>query len=322
MRPILLIALALYAAASVHAAQYYGISDPHMAEYEGFWTAANGAKGRVTAQVRPLSNNRYDGFILFFRARSPVTAFRLEPAAAEESGIKFTKAASIQQEGGDLMADSEATCVLKDGKLTGTFKGDLGEGTFEAARSQRKSPTLGAKPPAGAVVLFDGQPGPGWESFTWPVKDGVMEVGKGNIRAKEQLKDFRLHVEFRTPYMPLATGQARGNSGVYVQSRYEVQVLDSFGLYPLKQDDCAGIYGTQAARVNACLPPMEWQTYDITFQSEGPAITVVHNGITVIENAVLSPRRGGNNRTAGFLLLQDHGNPVQYRNIWAEPLKP
>jgi len=96
-------------------------------------------------------------------------------------------------------------------------------------------------------------------------------------------------------------------------------VLDSFGLYPLKDNDCGGIYSTQAPRLNACLPPMEWQTYDITFSSEGPEITVVHNGITVVERAKVGGTGGGEG--SGFLLLQDHGNPVQYRNIWAEPLR-
>jgi hypothetical protein len=152
-----------------------------------------------------------------------------------------------------------------------------------------------------------------------------MQVGKGNIRVKEKLTDFRLHLEFRTPYMPAATGQARGNSGVYLQGRYEVQVLDSFGLYPLRDDDCAGIYRVQAAQLNACLPPMEWQTYDITYSSDGPTITVVHNGLTVLDRvkipAAIAQRRGGGDPNAGFLLLQDHGNAVQYRNIWAEPIK-
>ena len=318
----LLLALATlsFAALSSAAAGFYGVTDATMGEYEGFWTAANGAKGRVTAQVRPLANNRYDGFVLFSKARSAAAGFRLQPAELQNGQIELTGTAAGSSEGGELLASGEASCRIAEGNLTGRFKGAMGEGTFEAKKAERKSPTLGAKPPAGAVVLFDGKPGDAWENFTWPVQDGVMQVGKGNIRVKEKMGDLRLHVEFRTPYMPAATGQARGNSGVYVQSRYEVQVLDSFGLYPLEDNDCGGIYKVQAAQGNACLPPMEWQTYDITYRAEGPRITVVQNGITVIENAKLPERRGGG-AEAGFLLLQDHGNAVQYRNIWAEPLK-
>lgn len=318
---ILVSTLMLGSAILANAAGFYGVSDPTMGEYEGFWTGGDGAKGRVTAQLRPLSNNRYDGFILFFRGRSPVTGVNLQPAVLENGQANFTGGQAAPEEGGDLFASIEATAAIKDGKLAGKFKGDLGEGTFEAEKMERRSPTLGAKPPAGAIVLFDGKPGDAWENFSWPVQDGIATVGKGNIRTKEKLESFRLHLEFRTPYMPAATGQARGNSGVYLQSKYEVQVLDSFGLYPLKSDDCGGIYNAQAPRLNACLPPMEWQTYDITFVSEGPRVTVLHNGLTVLDNVKLTPRPDRPGSASGFLLLQDHGNQVQYRNIWAEPLK-
>lgn len=299
-----------------------------MAEYEGFWTSSTGAKGRMTAQVRPLSNNQYDGFILLNRAKSPVTALKLEPAAAENNSLKFT-GASAREAGGDLLAQNQATCELREGKLTGKFTGELGEGTFEATKSLRKSPTLGAPAPKHAIVLFDGKNASGWKEFAWPITDnGAFQVGKGNILAKDKLAHFRLHVEFRTPYMPSATGQARGNSGVYLQGKYEVQVLDSFGLFPLQDNDCGGIYRVQAPLLNACLPPMEWQTYDITYvdgnDGNPPRITVSLNGITVVERAnvpaaLAAQGTGGGSPDNGFLMLQDHSNPVQFRNIWAEP---
>jgi hypothetical protein len=319
-------AVAALFATSLSSAQFYDLKDPTMGEYEGFWTAANGVKGRVTAQIRPLSNNRYDGFVLFFRARSLVAGFTLHAATANNDRLDFTAATAAKEQGGELLAENEGTCFIANGKLTGKFKGDLGEGTFEADRSQRKSPTLGATPPAGAIVLFDGKPGDAWENFSWPVQNGVMQVGQRNIKAREKLRDYRLHVEFRVPYMPLATGQERGNSGVYLQGKYEVQVLDSFGVYPLQDNDCGGIYRTRSPRLNACLPPMEWQTYDITFSSDGPRVTVIHNGVTVINEAripagLIASGTGGGDPSAGFLLLQDHGNPVQFRNIWAEPLE-
>jgi hypothetical protein len=277
----------LVSCGTLFAAEFYGVKDPAMGEYEGFWTAANGARGRVTAQIRPLANNRYDGFILFFRTRSPVAGFNLQPGLLEKGHVSFGTVSSVQPEGGDLLAKTEASCSIENGKLVGTFKGDLGEGKFEAAKAERKSPTLGAKPPAGAIVLFDNKPAEAWQNFAWPVQDGVATVRNGNVTAKlsSPPRDYRLHVEFRTPYMPIETGQARGNSGVYLQGKYEVQVL-----------------------------------------SDGPRITVVHNGVTVIDGVRVPPRTteqgtGGADLNAVFLLLQDHGNPVQYRNIWVEPLR-
>ena len=322
---ILALALALGMAAASHAAGYYGVSDPVMGEYDGFWTAENGARGRFTAQIRPVSNNRYDGFILMFRARNPVTSLNLSPGTYENGQMAFTAATATRESGGDLLAQSEATGAIKEGKLSGTFKGELGEGKFEATKSERRSSTLGAKPPAGAIVLFDGKPGEAWEDFNWPVVDGAAQVGANNVKVKEPLRDFRLHLEFRTPYMPAETGQKRGNSGVYLQGKYEVQVLDSFGLFALKDNDCGGIYKVQAPTLNACLPPMEWQIYDITFRSSGPTITVSLNGSVVINEAkvpanLVANGTGGGDPNAGFLLLQNHNDPVQFRNIWAQPL--
>jgi hypothetical protein len=311
-----------------NAAEYYDFTDPFMAEYEGFWTANNGAKGRVTAQIRPLSNNQYDGFILFSRARRSVAAFKLERTTAEKDGIKFG-ASSISQAGGDLLAASQTTCELRDGIISGTFSGDFGEGTFDARKFERKSPTLGAKPPKHAVVLTDLNNSNAWKNLTWPLsKEGILRAGKGNIVASEEMTNFRLHLEFRTPYMPVEEGQKRGNSGVYLQGKYEVQVLDSFGLYPLADNDCGGVYKVKAPLGNATLPPMEWQTYDITYvEGSGarpPRITVQHNGITVIERAEVPKEltdngTGGGTSGGGFLMLQDHGNPVEFRNIWALP---
>lgn len=328
MRAAVTVLLLLASVLNLAAAEYYNITDPVMAEYQGFWTSDNGAKGRLTAQVRPLSNNQYDGFILFVRAKSPVTAYRLSPASEEQGVLKFT-ATSIDQSGGDLLAKSQATCELHDGKITGTFSGGLGAGKFEATKTERKSPTLGAKPPKHAIVLTDKDNTNAWEKLTWRLSDeGVLRAGKGNIFARDKLGNFRLHLEFRTPYLPIEQGQKRGNSGVYLQGKYEVQVLDSFGLYPLADNDCGGIYKVKAPFGTASLPPMQWQTYDITYlKSSGPRpprITVEHNGVKVIDRAEVDSSlaekgTGGGQSTAGFLMLQDHGNPVEFRNIWALP---
>ena len=324
------LALIFCACVSAAAANFYGVTDPHMGQYEGFWETKSGARGRVTAQVRPLSNNQYDGFVLLNRSKTPVAAFRLEAATAEEEGVKFTGSSDSRGSTGDLLAAAQIKAELKEGKLAGSFSGDLGEGTFEASRVGNESRTMGMAAPLNAVVLFDGKGNDAWEDFRWKVtKEGFLEVGQGSLVAKEKMGSFRLHLEFRTPYMPTETGQARGNSGVYLQGKYEVQVLDSFGLYPLRDNDCGGIYKVQAPKGNALFPPMEWQTYDITFREGGsgsdPTITVVHNGVTTIHearvpSALVKTGTGGGVPNGSVLMLQDHGNPVQYRNIWVESI--
>jgi hypothetical protein len=196
--------------------------------------------------------------------------------------------------------------------------------------------TLDAPPPEGAVVLVgkakeltgwvgsDGQPAP------WPFVGGILAVGKGNIHTEKSFGDGTLHVEFNVPYMPEARGQARGNSGVYLQGRYEVQVLDSYGLKS-QDNDCGGIYKQYAPSVNACKPPLQWQTYDITFRAarledgkvaQKARITVKQNGVPIIDDKEIDPTPGGLDMDAGKpgpLLLQDHGNDVQFRNIWFLP---
>jgi hypothetical protein len=207
---------------------------------------------------------------------------------------------------------------------------------FAADRPQ-VADTVGAKPPADAVVLFDVANLSGWVGrdgqtpAAWPVTDGIMTVGKGNIQTQREFDSFRLHLEFNCPYMPDKTGQARGNSGVYLQGRYELQVLDSYGLPP-KDNECGAIYKQIAPSVNACKPPLQWQSYDVTFHSakkEGDRViqkarvTVVHNGVTIIDDKEIDPTPGGLGGQAGQpgpLLLQDHGNAVQYKNIWIVPL--
>jgi hypothetical protein len=190
-------------------------------------------------------------------------------------------------------------------------------------------------PPNDAKVLFDGKDLSQWAAkkdggpAKWYVSDGAMEVNStGDIVTKDKFQDFTLHVEFMTPSMPDKKGQERGNSGVYLQDRYEVQVLDSYGLES-KDDDCGSIYKQKAPAMNACKPPGEWQTYDITFRAakfdsagkktDGAHVTVIQNGQKIIDNfECTGPTGQGAPEGAepGPIRLQDHGNPVKYRNIW------
>jgi hypothetical protein len=211
-------------------------------------------------------------------------------------------------------------------------------GIFVMAADEPPKPrddTLGVPPPPDAVVLFNGKDLSGWVQrdgktpAAWPVEDGLLIVGtgKGNIQTEKTFGDCQLHIEFNCPYMPDAKGQARGNSGVFIEGRYELQVLDSYGLQPQK-NDCGAIYGQIAPAVNACKPPLQWQTYDITFQAprfEGgqvvkkARVTVVQNGIKIIDDREIDITPGGVDlkpSKIGPLLLQDHGNAVMYRNIW------
>jgi hypothetical protein len=169
------------------------------------------------------------------------------------------------------------------------------------------------------------------KTVKWRLVDGAMEVkpGSGSVATRRTFKDFKLHIEFRTPFMPEARGQGRGNSGVYLQNRYEVQVLDSYGLEP-KDNECGGIYQVGVPLVNMCYPPLEWQTYDVTFQAprfdgsgnqqSDAVVTVLHNGVMIHDQRKIPHPTGGaldsNVSEPGGVYLQDHGNMVQFRNIW------
>jgi hypothetical protein len=215
----------------------------------------------------------------------------------------------------------EAGAKIKDGVMTFT-KGDKVIGTLK--KTVRKSPTLGAKPPKGAVILFDGTTPDNFEKGRMTPEGLLME----GTTSKQKFKDFNLHLEFRTPFMPESKGQGRGNSGFYAQGRYEVQILDSFGLEG-KDNECGGVYKIGSPKVNMCLPPLSWQTYDVDFTSavfedgkkvKNARMTVRHNGEVIHDNLDL-PRFTTaapvhESADPGPIFLQNHGNPIRFRNIW------
>ena len=216
--------------------------------------------------------------------------------------------------------------------------GDISD--VKVAKPEDKIDVKVTPPPPGALVLFDGKSLDNWLKRGGKDKPGfklleggVMEAAGADIVTKPTFDgSFKLHVEFRVPYMPTAKGQARGNSGVYVQGRYEVQILDSYGLKS-QNNDCGAIYEVAAPLVNVCKAPTVWQSYDIEFHSprcengkkvQGARMTVYQNGVKIQDNVTINVDNtragmGGDPCKPGPIMLQYHGNPVQFRNIWLLP---
>ena len=204
------------------------------------------------------------------------------------------------------------------------------------------SPGNGTSAPSDAIVLFDGTDFLQWcdekdQAVKWRLENGAMTVekGTGSIFTRQSFGDCQLHIEWRTPETVVGTGQERGNSGVIFQKRYELQVLDNYNNSTYYNGQAGSIYNQSAPLVNASRKPGEWQTYDVVFmapryRSNGepdtpPHITVFHNGVLIQNNfeitGVSMPNVTYDAYCNGPLQLQDHGNPVSYRNIWIRELK-
>jgi hypothetical protein len=244
----------------------------------------------------------------------------------------------LRGEGGDYSKRTQASAMARGAEVVITGKTAKGIGTIKGGvltietrdgemvsmrKVIRESKTLGKAPPAGAVVLFNGKNADEWNNGK--MADGSL-LGS-DISCKRRFKDHSIHLEFRLSFMPYARGQGRSNSGVYVQHRYEIQVLDSFGLKG-ENNECGGVYSQAAPLVNMCYPPLQWQTYDIEIKAarfEGDRkvadalLTVRHNGVLIHDRLKLKgPTPGGSKESdlPGPLFLQGHGGQVQYRNIW------
>jgi hypothetical protein len=221
------------------------------------------------------------------------------------------------ENGSGVIEDGKATIRDADGNTVGTLK-----------KVVRKSPTLGAKPPRSGMVLFAGRDADQFVNGKVSPEGWLIQ----GTKSKATMQSFDLHLEFMLSYMPEARGQGRANSGCYMQSRYEVQVLDSFGLSG-EHNECGGIYSVKKPDVNMCFPPLSWQTYDIQFtaakfddqgkKTANARMTVKHNGVTIHDDVEVpksttaSPMKEG--PQPGPLYLQDHGNQIRYRNIWYVP---
>lgn len=223
--------------------------------------------------------------------------------------------------GQPVFKNDHSTTVLTKDALDIQTPG--GEPITKLKRLERKSPTLGAKPPEGAVVLFDGKSADNFEGGK--VENGLLLPG---ITSKQKFGDCTLHLEFMLSYMPNARGQGRSNSGCYIQGRHEVQILDSFGLEG-KIDECGAIYNVAKPGVNMCFPPLAWQTYDIDYtaakyeddkKTANAKMTVRHNGVVIHRDVEIpdatraAPQKEGPG--PGPIYIQDHSNPLRFRNIW------
>jgi hypothetical protein len=288
-------------------------------EYVGEASGVNGPE-KVGAQVVALGNGEFNA--TFYAGGLPGDGWRRGDASDAAHGKTADGVTTLS--GKHTPSGKAFTAQIKDGTMTMTKSN--GDPLGELKHVERKSPTLGEKPPANAVVLFDGSSADAW-------KNGHLVDGRllnWGVTSKQDFTDYKLHVEFQCSFMPDARGQGRANSGVYQQSRYEVQVLDSFGL-PGENDDCGAIYKIANTKVNMSFPPLSWQTYDIDFtaarfdaagkKTSNARATVRHNGVLTIDDVEIPHTTtaapiGNESSKPGPIYLQDHGNPVLYRNIW------
>ena len=316
-------------------------SDPFLGDWEGEWIDPKGImkhNSSLVAQIIPRGGNRYQINILEeFDHRCALYA--LINAEATDGTIRF-------EEG---HYSGTITPALFSGK--GILREDTGR--FEMKKVTRLSPTLGAEPPARAIVLFDGTSLDQWQPggrnsdrpINWELDQGVMRIQpdpldsdgpRHSLQTRLSFRDCQVHIEFRLPLLPGNTGQRRANSGVSVGG-YEIQVLDSYGL-PGYYNECGALYKRAAPMVNMCAPPLQWQTYDITFHARrfdeaskkisNPRITVLHNGVLIHKDREIISH-GYRSRTdqtepvqdvSRPINLQNHGHPIEYRNIWAVDL--
>ena len=287
--------------------------------YEGSW---KDAAGSADTEVRVVAMGK-GTFKLLARRELDGKVVR-----AEVDGKTDKASGSVTFAG--AIGDAVCKASYKDGAIEGTIGK---KGSLSIKRIVRKSPTLGKKPPKGAIVLIDGKNFDNMNAREWinvEKKDGSIQVPKGGMRSVKKIEgDYDAHVEFMCNLRSSARGQGRGNSGFYLANGKEIQVLDSFGAVTYLGGGCGGLYkfrnpdvmepipslkGKKDDSYNfASLPPLQWQTYDVEYRvQEGgkkAELTAFHNGIKIHHQVELNHR-------PGTFHFQDHGNPVRYRNIW------
>lgn len=328
-----------------------GIVDPSQGNWLGEWNIDGGGNGKLTGKIIGLGRSEYRATFVAYdggEQESESFTFSLNGTALIDGRIEFATQINLGPLG---MFDYKA--YIKEGELNGRYSNGMNyKGDFSLKRHVVKPSDVGAKPLPGAIVLFDGTHLDQWNVATgdnprWRVRDGALEnvpvegnatFERQHLVSRESFRNGQIHMEYRTPYLPESREQARGQGGVFLRGRYEVQILDDFGFPRIKNalgefadNDISGaVLGQYAPREAASLPPGEWQSLDLTILSpdlnaEGKIqkpgmLTVVHNGITVQERVVLERPTKGSPLAVGIepagIILEDAGQAVQYRNIW------
>ncbi len=275
-------------------------------EYVGHYTDSEGVRAEVGVQVIAMGKGTFQA--VGYEGGLPGAGWdggeveRADGKRGEDGRVVFEHPDRGSR---GVLAGGVLSVETADGKKLGELK-----------RVERESPTLGAKAPEGAVVLFEGKETDAWKPGARMTEDGLLMEGVNSERTN--FKNFTLHIEFLLPFKPEARGQGRGNSGMFLLGS-EIQMLDSFGLSG-EANECGGIYKYIRPSVNMCYPPLRWQTYDVDYTAgkkgeDGKVskarMTVRHNGVVIHDDVELDkgPEQGG-------IQLQNHGNPVRYRNIW------
>jgi len=326
-------------------AEHTAFTDPADAgadfQVQGEYVGRVGSELPIGIQVIALGNHQFQGVLypggLPGNGWDEATVFHIRGETTKDGRTTFQ---GVHGEGLKF-ANSNFRGWIREGVFTGEahmFHSRLNDVEFRLKRVGRKSPTLGAEPPEGAIVLFDGTHVDEWVDGRL-LDERLLDVG---TTSKRNFGSIAIHLEFVCPFMPTARGMHRGNSGIYVKQEWEVQIVDSFGWHHENQKferlskfgRSGGIHEMIGPRINMSVPPLSWQTYDIEFamaefdasgRKTSPAMmTVRHNGVVIHNRYVLPPVPPGRDesqskeRQRGPIFLQDHGNPVRYRNIWVE----
>ncbi|HLX63702.1 MAG TPA: DUF1080 domain-containing protein [Planctomycetota bacterium] len=288
-------------------------------EYSGEITTADGKK-KYGAQIMALGGGNFRA--VYYMGGLPGDGWDGDTKLRVMTPKEWV--ADGKTDGDKTVFEKPYAATLSGDTLSG--KTDKGE-AFECKKVMRVSPTMGAKPPAGAIVLFDGTSLDKWTGGGQIDERKFISTAHGNSYTKQKFQNYTLHVEYMEPFKPYGREQDRGNSGVYQQNRYEVQVLDSFGRMG-KNNEAGGIYTKAAPKLNMCYPPLSFQTYDIDFTAakfdgdkkvKNAVVTIKHNGVLIHENQEITGSTGGGEKETpegGSIQLQGHGNPVFFRNIW------
>lgn len=290
-------------------------------EYAGEITQPDGTRTKLGAQVRALSDGAFR--TMFFVGGLPGDGWDGKTIIQKASSTDAMVPADAKRDGDKVVVEQVYKAVV-DGQAV---KGQTDTGIkFELKRVERRSPTLGANPPAGAIMLFDGTNTDQWQKGATMTPQKLLKSGATTVR---KFQDFTLHLEFMISYAPQTQkiGQ-RPNSGVYLQQRYEIQILDSFGVI-MGAHDCGVLYAQITPAINMCYAPLSWQTYDIDFtaaryDAEGKKTklarcTLKFNGVTILDDVEIkksTPAGIAESPEAGGIHLQAHGLPVFFRNVW------